>query len=288
MSYFKELFHRLRLSLPWVGAQFVLTLVLILAGLGWSLLPDKHLWQVVLALLVPLLLAVSILELEAGTMRALSDDDGRRVKLVFGACTLLVWVALFLACWAALDWCDDRISQWASYLSARASAGDRATLFTYGHILSCLAFAEWILRWIIVPGKIIPYAIASAQWGWRVPFRNIIRLLFNWRWWLAILLAALVAVALPAHFFHGLPGGTVVLEVWAILLELAATYLLAVACWVLLLAWAAVLLSRSIHRMGEPGEDSLPPAIPGSHPGGEKDFVHLPLPDPGDDSSGND
>ena len=40
-----------------------------------------------------------------------------------------------------------------------------------------MTLAEWILRWIIVPGKIIPYAMASAQWGWRIPFRRIIRLL---------------------------------------------------------------------------------------------------------------
>ena len=109
MSYFKDLFHRLRGSLGWVAAQYVLTLVLVLLVLAWTRLPDKHVWQVLLTLLVPLLLAISALELEAGTMRALADDDGRRVKLVFGAMALLVWVALFWACWAVLDWCDDRI-----------------------------------------------------------------------------------------------------------------------------------------------------------------------------------
>ena len=114
----------------------MLTLVLIVAGLAWTRLPDKHWWQVVLTLLVPLLLAISALELEAGTMRALADDDGRRVKLVWGAWRCWCGSALFWACWAVLDWCDDQIPQWAGYLNSRASAGARATVFTYEHICS--------------------------------------------------------------------------------------------------------------------------------------------------------
>ncbi len=89
MSYCKDLFRRLRVSMRWVGAQYVLTMVLILLGLAWTRLPDRRVWQVALTLLVPLLLAISILELEAGTIRALANDDGKRVKLVFGAMTLL-------------------------------------------------------------------------------------------------------------------------------------------------------------------------------------------------------
>ena len=99
----------------WVALQFGLTLVLLLVGLAWTRLPEKHGWQVVLSLLFPLLLAVCMLELQAGTMRKLADDDGRRVKLVWGAVTLLVWFALGAAFWVFLDWCDDQIPQWAGY-----------------------------------------------------------------------------------------------------------------------------------------------------------------------------
>ena len=222
-------------------------------GLAWTRLPDKHVWQVALTLLVPLLLAISALELEAGTMRAFADDDGKRVKLVFGAMALLVWVALFWACWAVLDWCDDQIPQWAGYLNSRGSAGERATVFTYDHLQKWMTLAEWILRWIIVPGKIIPYAIASAQWGWRIPFRRIIRLLLNWRWWPAVVVSALASVLLPGHFFAALPQGTVSHQVWAVSWKLVASYVLVVGCWILLLAWAAVLIACQ----PEPAEDAL-------------------------------
>ena len=62
---FNDLFRRLRLSLAWVAAQFWATLLIILAGIAWTRLPDRHAWQVALALFVPLLLLAAVLLLEA-------------------------------------------------------------------------------------------------------------------------------------------------------------------------------------------------------------------------------
>ena len=61
-------------------------------------------------------------------MRSFADEDGKRVKLVWGAVTLLVWVAVGAAAWAVLDWCDDQFPQWAGYLNSQASAHARAKL----------------------------------------------------------------------------------------------------------------------------------------------------------------
>jgi len=108
----RDLFHRLRLARGWVVAQFAVTLGLILLGFVWTNLPDEHVWQVALILLIVVLLGISALELQAGTMRGLAYDDGKRVKLVWGALTLLVWIAMACAFWAVLDWCDFQIPQW--------------------------------------------------------------------------------------------------------------------------------------------------------------------------------
>jgi len=254
VSVFTDLFRRLGRARVWVALQFGLTLVLILAGLAWTRLLDKHWWQVALSLLVPLVLAISALELQAGTVRRLADDDGKRVKLVWGAVTLVVWVAVVWVTWAALDWCDDRIWQWASYLNSKASADGRSRLFTFEHIQSWLTGLEWVLRWIVVPAKVIPYAAASAQWGLRIPWLRVLRLLWNWRWWAGAALAALVAVVLPENFFAGEPRGTVTAQVWAVGMKLAVTYLLAVASWVTLLGWWAALFCR---QQEPPAEEAL-------------------------------
>ncbi len=284
VSYFNETLRRIGQARGWVAAQFWLTLLLVLAGVAWTRLPDKYAWQVLLSLLLPLLLFIAVLVLQAGTMRALADDDGKRVKPVLGAATLLVWVAVFWACWAILDWCDDRIPQWAGYLNSQASAHTRARLLTYEHLQRWFTLAEWVLRWIVLPAKVIPCAMASAQWAWRLPFRRVLRLLWNWRWWPAVVLAALIGVALPGRFFIGVPQGAVAHQVGIVFLKLAGAYLLAIVSWVLLLAWAAVLFART-QRGAKPPDDSLVPAPAQSGPLGE-DSARLPLPESGDDSSG--
>ena len=207
-----------------------------------------------------------------------------RSAWLLGAATLLVWVAVFWACWLILDWCDDQIPMWAGYLNSQVSANSRARVFTYEHIQLWLAVIVWILRWIAVPAKVIPYAMCSAQWGWRIPLRRVLRLLWNWRWWLAVALAALIGVALPGRFFGGEPQGTVAHQVWAVVLKLVGTYLLGVICWVLLLAWAAALFVRT--QRGAKASDDAIAAVPEESRASGEDSVGLPLPESGDDSVG--
>ncbi len=283
---FIDLLRRLRTSVAWVAAQFWVTLLLILAGVAWTRLPDSYAWQVVLTLLVPLVLLAAALLLEAGTMRALFHDEQRRAHFWVGTLMVLVWTAVAWAAWALLDWCSGQIPEWAGYLNSRFAANQRATLFTYDHIESWLTFLVWIFRWIVVPAKVIPHAVASAQWGWRLPWLRVWRMLLNWRWWFAVIIAALVAVEWPSHFFTGEPHGTVSHQVWAVMLKLAGVYLLGVVCWVLLLAWCGVLFSGPRPHHEPPSEESLVPAPVGLAPLGE-DSVKLPLPEGDHNSSGN-
>jgi hypothetical protein len=237
--------------LPWIAAQFWATLLLILAGLAWTRLPDKHGWQVVLSLLIPLLLLAAALVLEVGTMRRLVNQDQDRRPFTVGALMLLGWIVLVWLAWTLLGWCDDQVPLWAGYLNSKSPSAARARLFSYEHLQLWLTGLVWIFRWIVVPGKVIPHAVASAQWGWRLPWRKVWSVLLNWRWWLAVVLAALLGVALTVHFFSGEPHGTAARQVWAVVLKLGGAYLLAVASWVFVLAWAAVLVARTPQPAGD-------------------------------------
>jgi hypothetical protein len=281
LSPLKDLLERLRAARWWLLAQFAGTAALLLLGLLWTRLPEKHLWQVLLSLLLPALLAISVLELEAGTMRRLLTGDGRRVKLVWGAATLLVWLAALGLAWAVLDWADGRIFLWTSYLNSKAPAQMRVTLLSFEHLLKAMTFLEWVLRWIALPGKLIVLAVASAEWGWRLPWRRVGRVLWNWRWWPAVIAASLLAVWLPSHFFTPEPHGSVTAQVWSVGLKLAAAYLLAVSSWVLLLAWCAVLFAR---QQKPPVEETLVavPVVVG--PEDRADAAQAELPPPADES----
>lgn len=283
MKYLKDMLRRLGRAWGWIAAQLVGMLILILLALAWTRLPDKTGLEVALTLLTPLVLVAALMALQAGTMRHLLANDEGRVRLVWGALTLLVWLALGWVAWLLLDWCDDQIPNWASYLNSRASAHWRARVFTYAHLQHWLTIAEWILRWIIVPGKVIPFAVASAQWGWRLPWRRLVRMMFDWRWWPMVIAASLLAVAWPGTFFNGIPHGTVAHQVWAVGLKLAAAYLLAIASWMVMLAWAATLLSSGPGAFPPPEDDSggepVPvPALVGPPLGSKSASVRLPLP----------
>lgn len=292
MSSFANMVRRLRRSWGWVVAQFGGTLVLLLVALAWTRLPDRHVWQVALTLLLALLLGISVLELEAGTARAFADDDGRRVLLVFGAVSLLFWLALAASAWVLLDWCDDHIVNWASYLNSRASAHARATVFTFAHLSRWLTLLEWVLRWIAVPGALLPGAVASAQSGWRVPWRRVVRVVLGWRWWIAVVIAALASVALPGRLFDAAPHGAVTRQVAAVALKLATAYVLALASWIVLLAWAATLMrvrrgAKGNGSGGYSGDPQPEPALVGPSDGSRSAAVRLPLPKSSNGFAGN-
>lgn len=253
MNPLKDWIYRLRTSIGWIAAQFWATLLIVLAGVGWTRLPDRHVWQVGLSILLPLALLAATLLLEAGTMRKLSGQEQGRVGMAQGALTLLVWAAIAWFAWLLLNWCDDRVILWAGYLNSRAPAHLRAALFSYQHLSTCITLLIWALRWIVLPAKLIPLALASAQWGWRLPCLKLVCLLLNWRWWLAALVAALAGVVLPGQLFAGLPHGSTSHQVWAVVFETAGAFLLPIFCWVLLLSLGATLLSRQ----AEPAEDAL-------------------------------
>ena len=127
-------------------------------------------------------------------------------------------------------------------------------MLTWAHIQSALFTIEWIFRWVIVPAKLIPFAAASAQGGLRLPWRRIIRLLWNWRWWTGVIVAALVAILPPSHLFNALPTGSVAAQEWHVILKMVGVYLLVIGSWVLLLGWQATLLAG---KLAPPAEEAL-------------------------------
>jgi hypothetical protein len=274
-----ELFRRLRRAWGWVAGQFLGTPLLLLAGIAWTRLPEKHAWQVALTLVIPPLLALCLLELEAATIRAFADDDGKRVRMIWGALTVAVWIAVGVFAWWLLDWCDDHIPLWAGYINSKGSPHARATWLSYEHLTNGMGYVEWVLRWIAVPGKLLVLTAASAQWGWQLQWRRTARIRMDWRWWVAVVPAALIAIAIPGHLFAAMPGGTVSAQVWHVSLKLAAAYLLAMGCWVLLLGWVAVLFAR--HAELPPAEEVLVavPVLAGPEEGSRRAAAEIPPPD---------
>ncbi len=284
--------QRVRRAWVWIVLQFAGLAMLIALGLLWTRIPEKHVWQVLLTLLVPLILVAAFLVLQAGTFRSFLHParagGSPRIALGCGAATLLIWIAVGWALWALLDRFDDHTWSWAIYLSSKAGQQDRVHWASYGHLNRYLGWAGWTLRWVIVPGLLMPLA-SSAAWGLRhLPWRRVLRLFIDWRWWPGVLFSALVGEAWPQTWFDTEPHGTVHQQVMRVILKVAAAYLLATWCWVRLLGWSATLLDDAPPADGtdDGGEPVPEPALVGPL-GGKHASVRLPLPDADEGVGGN-
>ena len=195
----------------WVAAEYVGLAVLIALGLGWTRIPEKSGLDVALTIAVPLFIAAGFLWLQAGLVRGFlpppvlvdtkEDEDNPEPKWVpfaWGAATLLVWIAIGWVLWALLDKFDDHIWSWSSYLNSKFDPHARTHWASYALLSRDLTWAEWVLRWVVVPGLLIPVGVCSAAWGiFRTPWRGATRLWVSWKWWPLVAAWALIGEAWP-------------------------------------------------------------------------------------------
>ncbi len=281
---------RMKRAWLWIVLQSVGVALLIALGLVWTRIPEKHAWQVSLTLLVPVIAMAAFVVLQACTFRGFLRPAGegrRRVALAWGAATLVIWIAIGWLLWALLDKFDDRIIDWAAYLNSKAGAYARVHWASSEHLSRDLQWLEWTLRWVIVPGLLLPLA-STAAWGFqRLPGRRVLRLFIDWRWWPAVLACALVGEAWPQTWFETEPHGSVPSQVTRVIVKLVLAYLLAMVCWIKVMAWAAMLIDPA--PRGGPGDGGEPVGVPAiAGPDESKHAaVRLPLPDADESVGGN-
>ncbi|HWE85304.1 MAG TPA: hypothetical protein VG267_10200 [Terracidiphilus sp.] len=259
---------RFRRAWGWVVGEYVGLAVLIALGLLWTRVPEKYGWQVALTLGLPVVVAAGFLWLQAGLIRCFlppavgmeeaeedeEDEEQRWTPIALGAVTLLLWIAIGWVLWGLIDRLDDHIFSWAGYLNSKFGATARVRWASYANLSRDLQWAEWALRWVIVPGLLIPLGVGSAAWGLlRLPWRRAAGLWLSLTWWLVVVAWALIGEWWPQTWYAADPQGTVHAQMWHVGLKLAAAYLLAVTGLVKVLCWGAMLVNpRPRNPMDEP------------------------------------
>jgi hypothetical protein len=277
----------------WAAMQFVGLALLIAAGLVWTRIPEKNVFEVILTLVVPLLVAAGFLALQAGFLRsllrsnaAMGETPQPETSFALGALTLLLWIAIGWVLWSFIDSFDARTEAWASYLNSRFNADFRARVFTYQHISTWLDYGGWLLRWVIVPGLLLPLGCTALFALRRTPWRRIVHLWINWRWWPMVIILALVGETLPQTFFSADPKGSVQAQIWRVILKFIAAYLISILCWIIALAWAATLLIGPINGIDPLNAAALRDASP-NEPEVDRAQPPLSLDNSGDHLRGN-
>jgi hypothetical protein len=235
-----ELFKRLRESRRWVGAMFGWMLLWTVVHRSLIRIPDDLSWRLWLIVPLTLILLIAALVLQAVMLRSLLNDGGKPVRLIWGVLAQLLWIILAVVAFALL-----------------------ASL----HIV----VLQLLLEWMVVPAVFLPFVASSTVRGLRLPWRRVLRVLREWRWWLGVLLAAL-AWALVSLFVTAL----VAIQTWVAELKLGVANLLQMGIWLLLMGWFAVLFDR--HPPPEE-EQLLSLGVAGPEDKGQQDSVKLPLPE---------
>ncbi len=226
-----EVAKRLSMSRHWVGAQFGWVLVWIWANLAALYLPGIYRlpeWfsQGLLAS-YSVLVMITALVIQAGMLRSLMKNHGKHVRPVWGLLALFLWGLLY---------------------SIAAEMQD----YLPGEIL------KWLLAWVVMPAIFFPFAAASNYWGWRLPWRKGLRVVYAWRWWLCVLLIGTVG-KLAEIYFDRLRGYPKVWDVGLTAgLKMLAIDVLESGVWVLLLGCLAVLFDMDRQDISQTGGDSTP------------------------------
>jgi hypothetical protein len=203
-------------------------------------MPDSHIWQLLITLLLLCSFVTGAVALHTFIVRRLRQpDEGKPIW--FGGLLLALWIAIYSLASYLLDPLNDRASQRASYWNAMLGSHLR-TIFTEARLLNWQQNAFEYLMWLVLPALFIPIVIETITRGWSA-HRNTSRILLRWQYWLTAILAYCVAQGLGSLIdWH--PPSNPTTEVISVVLRLTVAYI----AWAYLLTYVVALTSELLAR----------------------------------------
>jgi len=234
-------FHNWRLWL----IQFIGNPLLFLLFAGWLLIPVASTLYVLLNFLVAILLIAACVALHGGTLNYFSERplyvSGAFKQIFFRAVrnilAILICVAAIYLLWMLMDKFDDLQDTVPAYLRSTLSAAVRkhVSLSSLEHSFSVFAFA---LRWILIPGLILPFAAAASNLGFRgfggAGFGPWKRAVTSFSYWIVLTVAAVVGVFAAQKLLDLTPNFAVSTyhhEMFSLIVRLVISYVLALIAW---------------------------------------------------------
>jgi hypothetical protein len=213
---------------------------------GWLFIPESHNWQLGLSLLSIIALVAAGLVLHAGTLSYFAERYSSspaplrtgyvralRHVLAFAICVLFLYVV-----WLQVGRLDAYQRMLPAYLRSTMPVQVRRHV-SRAAISGAYQTAIFVLRWIVVPGVLLPFAAAVAHFG----FQGLLqgppaawRAVRTGVYWLAIAVAAVAGVLLSSHLVAWRPlshGATLSRETASMALRFAIAYLVVLASWLM-------------------------------------------------------
>lgn len=238
---------------PLLGALFAV----------WLLIPVANKWNIFLNVFVALAIALGVIVLHGGALNYCRDRvrrDGATLKAALRRAlrhvvAIAICAAVFYLLWRLMDRVDAYSDSVPAYVRSEMPAWLRR------HVT--LAFLKWAyvwkaftIRWLIIPGLILPFALATADVGfrgfWRAGFAAWKRAVWCLPYWLLLVVAVLVGVLAAPAIFGWTPNfriSTLRFETFSLVLRVICAYALGLWAWIL----ACNAVARASAEPDEPG-----------------------------------
>ncbi len=232
-------------------------LMLALLGMLWLQIPDSHLWQLLIAIVIAALLIAAFLYVQVETCRRLCASEAHRsilLALLLTAGWLFLWWLLLLPIASG----ESHAPLHAGYWNSKLPAGMRA-FFTYGRIYKWQISAFAALRWWILPGLLLPPIVEMVASGLRrVPLANACSLWLRPYYWLITALAAWVSVQVTDGLVGWRFGHGAALESASVILRLGIVFAVDLLFWVFVLHLIGSYLRHRTLPLRESGGNAIP------------------------------
>lgn len=216
-------------SPKFVLLQWICFLILALLSMAWLQMPDSHVWQFALSVVIALALAFAFLALLAESFRWLRKPESTS-RLWLRA----VWIALFIGLWFLLQKPigigREHEGLYAGFWNSKLSPHMRI-LFSYTRLIALQEYFYDLLAWL-VSAILLPLAIEAGAVGIYKGFqKRVLRVYLRWQYWLTMLIAAFAAFKISGFLLGWLPGKGVTGEVISVLVRLGVAYTVCILLW---------------------------------------------------------
>lgn len=225
--------------------QFFGNVVAFLIFIWFLRVPDAHWWQILFGLVLLILSVAVALILHGGTLdffQIAHQKEKAGLAIPFQTAlrhlpALVLWAVIFVGLQLLLLKLDQYATTFPGYLRSEFPAWLRR-MISGPRLEGIYTGILWLLRWVILPGLFLPFALFCADRG----FRGFIALRGWWRavrsvsYWIVLLIAALIGVLST----QGLMGrkldprtATLGAEKVSLFFRLLFAYLLGIFAWLL-------------------------------------------------------
>jgi hypothetical protein len=223
-----------------VGLQWAGSLFLLLFAALWLQIPDSHVWEFALSILLGLLIVLAVVWLCARTVRSLRGDNA---PFAYRIVILLIFAAVWMLLLYPIGWGRAKEELYAGFVNSKLSPSLRY-FFTYNRLLALQEYFYDLLQ-SIAAGLLIPLIIEATAFGInRDMFRRAGHAWRSGLYWLVVILSGFAGAALTRALLGWTPGRGLSLEMISLLVRVGFAYTVDIFLWCFVLSLAAVCLER--------------------------------------------